>query len=281
MTNITTKSILVIDDDPAIIQSIFKHFSITYSNYHLLSAPNGRIGLQIALKEQPDLIILDWQMPEMNGIQVIQYLQKNDVTRHTPIIVTTGINLEDVHLEEALKAGAIDYLRKPFNRVEFLARSQTALRLAELHHKEKQLMQSVIAHKNRELSTAMIHAGQKNQLLIDIQKQLKNNAIAPHLLEQILKSIQNNLHLDNYWDKFKLHFEEVHPCFFARLQTQFENLTTHELKLCAYIKINLADMDIAQILNVSYKAVEVARYRIKKKLKLSAKDNLSKFIQQF
>jgi len=275
------KRILVVDDDPSVIKAAFRCFSGNHPKYDLWSAPEGQVALQLALDQLPDLIITDWQMPGLSGIEVIQHLQAQETTQHIPVIITTGVNVEDAHLEKALEAGAVDYLRKPFSKVELLARSRTALRLAELHKREKQLMQSVIDHKDRELSSTMIQVVQKNKLLTNIQQKLDQASTAPYPLQSLSKTIRENLQSDNDWDKFKLHFEEVHPDFFTRLKAEFHHLTANDLRLCAYLKINLAHKDIAQLLHISYKGVETACYRIKKKLKLSPHEKLGSFIQQY
>ncbi|OJJ20450.1 hypothetical protein BKI52_18500 [marine bacterium AO1-C] len=277
------KRVLIIDDDPSIIKAALRYFSDASPRYDLWSAPEGQVALQLALEKLPDLIITDWQMPGLNGIEVMQQLQALEATKHIPVIITTGVNKQDTHLERALEAGAIDYLRKPFSKIELLARARTALRLAELHKREKELMQSVIDHKDRELSSIMVQVVQKNKLLANIQQKLDQvstmyTAATP--LQSLSKTIRENLQSDSDWEKFKLHFEQVHPNFFTHLKNEFGSLTANDLKLCAYLRINLTNKDIGQLLNISYKGVETAYYRIKKKLKLSAQEKLRDFIQQ-
>lgn len=276
-----TKKILIADDDAGVIHTIFSLFEENHPNYELFQAPNGAIACQLATKECPDLVIMDWAMPVMNGIEAIAYLKKNELTRDIPVIMATGVKVQDEYLREALKTGAIDYIRKPINKVELMARSQAAIRLADLHKREKRLMQSVIEHKNRELSTLVIQVSQKNQILDDIYQKLLALNVKGQGMRTILKSVQNSMDWDNYWEKFKLHFEEVHPNFFANLQGHYQALSQNEQKLCAYIKMQLSNKEIAQILNISTRGLETARYRIKKKLNLTNQQDLNKFIQQF
>lgn len=204
-----TKKILIADDDAGVIHTIFSLFEENHPNYELFQAPNGAIACQLATKECPDLVIMDWAMPVMNGIEAIAYLKKNELTRDIPVIMATGVKVQDEYLREALKTGAIDYIRKPINKVELMARSQAAIRLADLHKREKRLMQSVIEHKNRELSTLVIQVSQKNQILDDIYQKLLALNVKGQGMRTILKSVQNSMDWDNYWEKFKLHFEEV------------------------------------------------------------------------
>ncbi|OJJ16776.1 hypothetical protein BKI52_33260 [marine bacterium AO1-C] len=277
----TPKKILVADDNPDVIETIFQYFSDAHQPYELLNACNGAIAYQIAQEELPDLIIMDWEMPIMSGLEVIGHLKKLEETRHIPIIIATGVQTGDRNLEEALEGGAVDYIRKPFGRLELLARSKSAMRMAALHQKEKMLMQSVIDAQNRELSTIALQVAQKNELLEGIVKKLQPIAVKNTVVRTYLKDIQSGLNLDNQWEKFKLHFEKVHPQFFVRLQQKYPALTPNELKMCAYMKMNLSIKETMQILNISKKGLETARYRIKKKLALTPKEDLHKLIHQF
>lgn len=275
-----TKRVLVADDDPAAIQSIASFFRSTRQTYELLNVSNGDMACQVARNELPDLIILDWEMPAMTGLEVLAYLKNHSETQAIPVIIATGSQTQSKHLEEALETGAVDYLRKPFDRIELLARSQAALRLAEAHQREKQLIQAMVAYKNRELSAFALQVAQKNQVLEEIKQALEKTGTTRQPTEIVLKIIQENQQLDNSWDKFKLHFEEVHPDFFARLRQKSNALSQNEQKLCAYTKMQLSTKEIAQLLNISPKSVEMARYRVKKKLDLVVEQNLHQFIQQ-
>ena len=274
------KCILIADDDPVTIQTISSLFEDAQQSYELLNASNGAMAYQIARQELPDLIIMDWEMPEMTGIEAIDLLRQHPETQHIPIIIATGRKTQSKDLEKALKTGAIDYIRKPFDRIEFLARAQVALRLAESYQREKQLMQTIIEHKNRELSAFAIQVVQKTQVLGDIAQELEDDSLNKKASKAIKRIIRENRQLDNSWEKFKMHFEEVHPDFFTSLSQRFASLSQNEQKLCAYTKMKLSIKEIAQLLSISAKSVEMARYRIKKKLNLVAEENLSNFIQR-
>jgi len=274
------QKILIVDDNPSIIKTISKYFTDTQEPYELLSARNGDIASQIAIKELPDLIIMDWEMPGFSGIEVMKYLKTITETRHIPIIMATGEQTEDYHLEEALKRGATDYIRKPFSRLELLARAQSALCIAALRRQEKNMMQSLIDAKNRQLSSIALQVAHKNELLINIAKKLEPLALKNALAKDCLKEIQSEMTLDNQWEVFKLHFDEVHPDFFIRLQQVYPSLTSNDLKICAYIRMNLSNKQARQILNLSTKGLETARYRLRKKMELTPQEDLNKLIQQ-
>jgi len=122
------KKILVIDDLPEnvfMIQDRLEH-----EGYEVITAYEGRTGIERAKNELPDLILLDVMMPEMTGFEVCKILVDNPSTSQIPIIlVTAKVDAEDT--KEGLEAGAFDYIKKPFNRIELLARINSALKLSE------------------------------------------------------------------------------------------------------------------------------------------------------
>jgi DNA-binding response OmpR family regulator len=100
--------------------------------YEVITAYEGKSGINKAINEHPDLILLDIMMPEVTGIDVCKTLVANNATADIPIIlVTAKSDAEDTR--EGLEAGAFDYIKKPFNQIELLARINSALKLAEAH----------------------------------------------------------------------------------------------------------------------------------------------------
>jgi len=126
------KKILVVDDLP---ENVFMlQDRLEHEGYEVLTAYDGKTGLQNAREFLPDLILLDVMMPEMSGIEVCKILVGEPETSYIPIIlVTAKAGAEDI--KEGLEAGAYDYIKKPFNRIELLARVHSALKLSEAHKK--------------------------------------------------------------------------------------------------------------------------------------------------
>lgn len=122
------KRILVIDDLP---ENVFMlQDRLEHEGYEVLTAYDGKSGIQKAQTELPDLILLDIMMPDINGIEVCKTLVKDKNTSDIPIIlVTAKTGAEDT--KEGLDAGAFDYIKKPFNKVELLARVKSALKVSE------------------------------------------------------------------------------------------------------------------------------------------------------
>ena len=97
-------------------------------------------------------------------------------------------------------------------------------------------------------------------------------------LNKIMSNIEKNIAEDNDWEGFSIYFDEVHGDFTHRLKKDYDDLTPQEMKLSAYLRMNLSTKEIAHLLNISVRGVEIARYRLRKKLHLDRSDNLQEFI---
>ena len=122
------KRILVIDDLP---ENVFMlQDRLEHEGYEVITAYDGKGGIEKAQTELPDLILLDVMMPGINGIEVCKTLVNDKKTSDIPIIlVTAKTGAEDT--KEGLDAGAYDYIKKPFNKIELFARVKSALKLSE------------------------------------------------------------------------------------------------------------------------------------------------------
>lgn len=119
--------ILVVDDVATNVQILAETLSPIY---RIKVASNGVDALEIALREQPDLILLDIMMPKMDGFEVCQHLKENLITRKTPVIFLTGRNTESDE-ERGLNLGAVDYITKPFKIAIVKARIRNHVRLKQ------------------------------------------------------------------------------------------------------------------------------------------------------
>jgi CRP/FNR family cyclic AMP-dependent transcriptional regulator len=111
------KKILLIEDDAGLRENTAEILGL--SNYAVLQAENGAIGIELALRERPDLIICDIQMPVMDGYAVIHALQQNPASAAIPLIFLTA-RAEPAEIRRGMSAGADDYLTKPFEGIELL-----------------------------------------------------------------------------------------------------------------------------------------------------------------
>ncbi|MEL6561372.1 MAG: response regulator [Bacteroidota bacterium] len=283
--------ILVADDDYTNVDVVISF--VSEFTDQVFYAPNGKVAYDLAKKKLPDLILMDWQMPEVNGIEAIKMIRSDEDTQDIPIIVATGVMTTVENLQEALDAGAVDFLRKPFSPIEFRARSAASLRLKRQHEtikqlleKEKMYIEQQLEHKERELTSMAVFDHQKNVLLKDLLQQVSKldritNYVHATDIKSIEKQIVIHLDLDKSWNNFKHHFDETNPGFFEKLNKQFEALSLNDRKLCAYIKMGMGNFEITQMTGSSDDALRKAINRMKKKMNLGPKDDLRKFLFDF
>ena len=86
--------------------------------------------------------------------------------------------------------------------------------------------------------------------------------------------------MDKDWEQFAVHFDKVHSDFLQILKAAYPVLSSHELKLCAYLRMNLSSKEIAQLENISVRGVEISRYRLRKKLRIPTETNLFDFLME-
>jgi DNA-binding response OmpR family regulator len=113
------KRILIVDDDPLILD-LFE-FSFDPAKFEIIRAQNGREGLEKALKENADLVLLDVMMPDLNGYEVCRQIKNNPATRSTKVIMVSA-KVQKEEIEQGLKAGADDYITKPFEPLALAAK---------------------------------------------------------------------------------------------------------------------------------------------------------------
>ena len=117
--------ILLIEDEPSQVELI--HYNLKAEGYDVLVALDGEEGLELALEEIPDLILLDWMLPKVSGIEVCRQLRRSKITREIPIIMLTARSEESDKIR-GLDIGADDYITKPYSIKELLARVRATMR---------------------------------------------------------------------------------------------------------------------------------------------------------
>lgn len=138
--------------------------------------------------------------------------------------------------------------------------------------------------KEKELANSTMHIIQKNEFLLNIKEELqkinrsREISAVERKVNEIARKIDRDIDNESQWEVFELHLEHVHADFINRLRKQFPDLSSREQKLCAYLRMDMASKEISSLMNISVRAVENNRYKLRKKLGLDAKDNLSDFI---
>jgi class 3 adenylate cyclase len=147
----TNASILIVDDTPDTIRLIS---SILKGRYHVRVARSGQRGIELALQNEPGIILLDVEMPEMDGYETCRVLKDNEVTREIPVIFLTGRAAEEDE-RRGLEIGAADYITKPISPAILLARIETQLRLkqaTDLLRDQNELLEHRVEERTRELT---------------------------------------------------------------------------------------------------------------------------------
>jgi ligand-binding sensor domain-containing protein len=148
----------------------------------------------------------------------------------------------------------------------------------------KSKLESEVHFKNAELASSVMNVVKQNETLLkireDIALTLKTDTPENQLknLKRIIKIIDLEVKPDQNWNQFEQLFNQIHENFLQRLKERYPELTNRDLKLCAYLRMNLNSKEIAPLLSLSVRGVEDLRYRVRKKMNLDTEMNLSDFI---
>ncbi|MFZ5724243.1 MAG: phosphate regulon transcriptional regulator PhoB [Pseudomonadota bacterium] len=132
----TAETILIVDDEPAIREMIAT--TLELADFHVLEAENAQQAHQLVVDDRPDLVLLDWMLPGVSGIELTRRLKRDESTQEIPIILLTAKSEEDNKIL-GLDVGADDYVTKPFSTRELLSRIRAVLRRAGKKGGEKAL----------------------------------------------------------------------------------------------------------------------------------------------
>jgi len=152
---------------------------------------------------------------------------------------------------------------------------------------ENEKLQTEIEFKNRELALSTMHILQKNETLTKLREELDQaikQSKEPETrssIKKVISILSDDQRLEDDWDSFAVHFDQVHTDFLKRLKIQYPQLSPKDLKLCAYLRMNLTTKDIAPLLNISVRGVEISRYRLRKKMNIDADTNLNDYMMGY
>ena len=146
--------ILIADDEPNQLELM--SFNLSNAGYSIIKATNGKEAIELIENHSPDLIILDWMMPKMSGIDVCQTLRSRPETKQIPIIILSARS-EDSDKSLGLDTGADDYISKPFSPKELISRVKALLRRAR-----PALVNDILQHNDLTLSLSEMKVTYKN-----------------------------------------------------------------------------------------------------------------------
>lgn len=167
-------------------------------------------------------------------------------------------------------------------REELIEKARIELELKELESSQKIIklnndkLRSNIESKNRELATSTMSIIKKNEFLNTIKQELTANGNSG--IPKVIKFIDKNLNNTDDWKMFQEAFNNADKKFLKKIKAKHPELTPNDLRLCAYLRLNLSSKEIAPLLNISPRSVEVKRYRLRKKINLPHDANLTNYI---
>ena len=147
-------NILIADDEPNQLELM--SFNLSNAGYSIIKATNGKEAIELIENHSPDLIILDWMMPKMSGIDVCRTLRSRSETKNIPIIILSARS-EDSDKSLGLDTGADDYISKPFSPKELISRVKALLRRAR-----PALVNDILQHSDLTLSLSEMKVTYKN-----------------------------------------------------------------------------------------------------------------------
>ncbi len=395
--------LLLVDDEPLNLKLYEK--MLKDHDSQIITATNGKDCLDKVREHFPDLILLDWNMPVMDGIQALEILKKDETTKDIPVLMITGVMTSSEDLAFAMSVGAIDFLKKPFDKLELSARVRNILLLSDtlktlknqnsslenqnlfitsliesIPHpviysslegivlmcnkffaelletnkneligksvyryflsdevgfhvqKDVELIQSgtalsyekngfpgnrtFVISKNVVLDTQSAPLGiitaftdisalkkanediintKKIELISSTLKLMHLNEmnssligdlvkVTPHASkegQELIRQMTNKFRInatEQIWNDFETRFENAFDSFYRVLLEKYPNLTPNERKLCALLRSGLSSKDIAILTFQNPQSVDVARYRLRKKLNLLNEENLIDFL---
>ncbi|BAX82602.1 triple tyrosine motif-containing protein [Labilibaculum antarcticum] len=163
-------------------------------------------------------------------------------------------------------------------------REEALISEKEIVQLRNEKLRSEVEFKTRELAGSTMNIIHKNEVLSysvgELKKALKKIKDPTALVQvrQLMKTVDSEFNSDQDWEQFEVHFDQVHEDFLKRLRLLHPQLTPKDLRICAYLRMNLSSKEIAPLMNISVRGVEISRYRLRKKFNIAREENLIDFI---
>jgi ligand-binding sensor domain-containing protein/DNA-binding CsgD family transcriptional regulator len=180
-----------------------------------------------------------------------------------------------LHLQEKLQKEKEEFLKQ-----EAVERDQQIVKI------RNEQLQADLSSKSRELANSAMNIVYKNELLQKISEEITHlrdasgKKLSEEQLRRIQKVIDDGMSDERDWNLFESSFNETHENFFKKLKADHPGLVPNDLKLCAYLRMNMSSKEMASLLNISVRGVEIRRYRLRKKLNLEHDKNLTEFLME-
>ena len=199
------------------------------------------------------------------------------------LILAAGLYLLYKWQEKKFKLQQATYEEEQ-KRLRYIHDLEIAKSESELVALRNEKLEADINYKNSELASSAMHLVKKGELVSKMKTELAHvmkgisNPQAEADLKKMIKTISEDDNMDREWENFTLHFDKVHSDFISALKEKHPGISNNEIKLCAYLRMNLSTKEMAQLMNISVRGVEVSRYRLRKKLELATEVSLFDYL---
>ncbi len=169
-------------------------------------------------------------------------------------------------------------------KIVYIHELELAKTESELVAVRNEKLEVEVNFKNSELASSAMHLVKKGELFTKIKGELTHlmkgieNPKTVAELKKMIKTLSEDDNMDKEWENFAKHFDKVHSDFLAEQKEKYPSITPNELKLCAYLRMNLSTKEIAQLMNISVRGVEISRYRLRKKLQIPSEMSLFDYL---
>ncbi len=165
-------------------------------------------------------------------------------------------------------------------RVADKAKKELLANQLEQKNLQAERLKEELRFKNQSLTSYSILVAQKNEILQELNEWIAKNGDKVESASDMTSLIRSSRSFDNEWDEFRVLFDEVHQGYIDRITKNYPELSPNEIRLCALLKLNLSSKQMASILNIAPRSVDVSRSRLRKKLNIGTNENLSEYISK-
>lgn len=283
------ENILIGSNIPSALSAIIMRLNTTTSNYNCITATRIFDIIHLSKTVKPSLIIICFSEDQTSLNNLIRHQQIQKI----PLLFLRKNNDDSglhFNTNALIFTQSYEYVMKSNNL------STNVHGLLKLNHKTRQeyayksLAEKAMYHgaynQSKDLTRYTLELDQKRAMLDKIKgkiKQLYANVDAS--TKQKLMAIVNTIKIAKsdrkHWEDFKIYFEKINPDFLKQLSRMYPCLTAKDLKYCCYLKMNMSNEDIRNILGINQESVRTHKYRLKKKMVLSKEQNLRNYLQSF
>lgn len=199
------------------------------------------------------------------------------------LLIITGLTIRYFHKRKVKKEQYLLQFKYEETQKKLLE-ERTRENEKEIIQLKNESLKNEIKLKSKQLANTAMSLVKKNETLLHLKDELlsnKTNFTNQYSFKKIIKQIDNSIEHVDGWELFEYNFNQVHEEFFKKLKANFPSLTHKDLKICAYLRMNLTTKEITPLLNISVRGIETHRYRLKIKLGIAKEDSLRGFLQNF